>query len=146
MATGGALKYDDYSDTVTLADADEIVGRSAREDWGQLKAPAEETERFVAAVIAFRRPVAEKVALLRLKDRRLHAPLLVSVEETVDGVVISHDALNVWGAGEDRYTAVEDFAQTFIDVFESYRDTPAERLSVDASQYLEELRLYTGLV
>ncbi len=142
MFTAGALRYDDYLDTATLTDSDDRIGRPAREDWSGLMVSAEEVERFSAKVIAFQRRGAQKVALLRLKGQKLSVPLVVSVEDTADGVVISNEALNVWGAGDNRYSAIDNFSQTFIDVLDSYSQTADEHLTRDARQYLADLRRY----
>jgi hypothetical protein len=134
-----------------LADVEEVERNEPLYEWvRQQLVPAEGIERPSARVIPFipaERRANVDVVLLRLRERKLATPIVVRVEDAgADGVIISSDVLNVWGAGENRYHAIEDFAQTLIGVFETYANTPEAQLSRDAARYLETLRQYFGLL
>lgn len=70
----------------------------------------------------------------------LRRPLAVLIEETDSECIVSNDSLRIWGIGDSKYPALEDFARTFIAVLDTYSGTPAEQLSIDASKYLDRVK------
>lgn len=66
--------------------------------------------------------------------------LLLMIEEEDGGVLIGSPERRMWGAGDDVYSALRDFSETFVSVLRSYEAAAPADLSEDAQEYLASLR------
>ena len=87
-------------------------------------------------------PTLTVYPLTRLGDYKLAQSIVVTVEPDDNGVIMNSPKLRLWGAGADVYEASADFAATFFDVLESYRQTNADELTPSAVEYRKQLESY----
>lgn len=99
-----------------------------------------------AARRAISHPYRYPIWSLQVGDDRfdLRRPIIVKLDDDEEeGVIVSSPELRMWGAGRNRFDALEDFCRTFRQVLQSYEETHADELTADAADYL---RLLSGLI
>ena len=125
--------------------ANDSVYDPAPENDDLVPAEAPPSQRWPPMKTSFRSgrlPSKAIYPIWRIRDRELARPIVVTIEAGDADVVMCSSALRVWGVGDDTYAALRDFEQTFDEVLQSYAETPPDRLTVDAKEYLNQLRSY----
>jgi hypothetical protein len=78
----------------------------------------------------------------RIAGQELRSPLVVTVEQADGEVLINSPRLRIWGVGDEIYSALGDFLQTFQNVCDSYENTPSDQMTEDAISYRQQLRSF----
>lgn len=78
----------------------------------------------------------------RIAGQELRSPIVVTVEQADGEVLINSPRLQIWGVGDEIYSALRDFLQTFQSIRESYENTSADQMTEDAIRYREQLRSF----
>jgi hypothetical protein len=78
----------------------------------------------------------------RLGRLSLRRPIVVTVEHDEDQIIVSSEALRIWGSGETKYDALADFGRTFLELLNTYANTPAGEMTQGATRYLRQLESF----
>lgn len=86
---------------------------------------------------------SEIKVLRKIEDYSLEIPIILSVSYQEDSVFVEDEYLNLWGEGDSIEEAIKSFEDFFLYDFESYKDTPLDRMDFYAQ---EKLRYYKYLL
>lgn len=69
----------------------------------------------------------------------LTKPLLLELSREEDLYIFFNEETRLLGTGKSKYEALEDFMNSFVEVYTSYKETPLEQLSEKAVEFLKYL-------
>ena len=78
----------------------------------------------------------------RLDRLSLRKPIVVTIEHDDGQIIVSSEALRIWGTGETKYEALADFGRTFLELLNTYANTPADEMTQGATLYLRQLESF----
>lgn len=88
--------------------------------------------------------LSPEIKIIRKVDNNeLEIPLMLTVSYRRNSVFIENEYLNLWGEGDSVEEAIKSFEDFFLYDFESYKDTPVEKMDILAQ---EKLRRYKYLL
>ena len=90
--------------------------------------------------ISVRRNTSTEIVIIRnIRNYSLAWPLILTVTYENDLVFVESEMPNIWGEGDTLEEAKQSFEDFFLYEFESYKNTPIEKMDFFAQ---EELKLY----
>jgi hypothetical protein len=83
----------------------------------------------------FRRAISNSSKRITFKKS-----IVVVMEEDPGLLIFTHEPTRIFGTGETVREALGDFEDTFIRIYLSYMETPAEQLTNEAVEFTEQLK------